>query len=197
MIDRYFENENINARQPTSKKLRMVKILQKPLPTEVESATSGSESSLKWWKKIGKTREDWAEGPWFWVFVIQTQAPSSSDLPGHHTTSSSHQPFGTLGLGGTLGLRWKTEWGPYHEGSDQLMNTDRGMITGGDRDSAIETSPHLGLERQKTPCLVQQQLLQTNLQMSSLGTPEQLPQTAFFARYSKFHWLPTCPMNYV
>lgn len=126
--------------------------------------------------------------------MIQTQALSSSDLPGHHATSSSHQPFGTLGL---EDLGWKTEWVPYHEGSDQLMNTDKWMITGRDRDSAAETSPHLGLERKKTPCPVQQQLVQTILQVSSLGTPEQLPQTAFFARNSKFHWLPTCPMNYV
>lgn len=62
------------------------------------------------------------------------------------------------------------------------MNTDKWMITGGVRDAAIETSPYLGLERQKTPCLVQQQLLQTILQMSSLGTPEQLPKIAFFFR---------------
>lgn len=157
----------------------MEKILQKPLPTEVESATSGSESSLKWWEKIRKTRKDWAEGPRFWVFVIQTQALSSSDLPGHHATSSSHQPFGTLGLGGPGMENWV---GPCHEGIEHLMNTDKWMITGGVRDAAIETSPYLGLERQKTPCLVQQQLLQTILQMSSLGTPEQLPKIAFFFR---------------
>lgn len=155
----------------------MAKILQKPLPTEVESATSGSESSLKWWEKIGKTREDWAEGPRFWVFVIQTQALSSSDLPGHHATSSSHQPFGTLGLGGPGMENWvgALSWGHW-----PANEQDKWVITGGDRDSAIETSSHLGLERQKTPCLVQQQLLQTILQVSSLGTPEQLPQTAFF-----------------